>query len=210
MPPNTQPGSYTLVKSDAGRLVDINSSNSATVTIPAQSSVAWERDATVLVRQKGTGKVTISGASGVTVSGAADTLATRQAQSVLTLLRLSVNNWLVYGDLDVPGSDASPAINEQTGTSYTLVLADQGKLIRLTNGSAITLTVPPNSSVAFPLGTQIMFEQGGAGQVTVTAGSGVTLNAANSEVVTTAQYAVGGIMKVAQDTWVAVGDLTTV
>lgn len=100
-------------------------------------------------------------------------------------------------------------INEQTSTSYTLVLADGGKLVRLTNASAITLTIPPASSVDFPIGTQIMLQQGGAGQVTIAAGSGVTLNAASSEVVTVAQYSVAGVMKTASDTWVALGDLTT-
>src|SRR5690242_10244351 len=69
-------------------------------------------------------------------------------------------------------------INSQTGTSYTLVLTDAGKDVKCTNASDITLTVPPNSSVAFPVGTWLLFSQGGAGTVTATAGFGVTLNAA--------------------------------
>lgn len=91
-------------------------------------------------------------------------------------------------------------INDQTGTTYTLVLADAGKDVRCTNASAIALTVPLNSSVAFPIGTMIPFSQGGAGAVTATAASGVTVNAANGSA-TTAQYDARVLEKVGTDTW---------
>ena len=96
--------------------------------------------------------------------------------------------------------------NAQTGTSYTLVLTDAAKLVTLTNAAAITLTVPPNSSVAFPTGTQILLYQGGAGQVTVTAGAGVTLQAQGTKVKTFGQYALAGLVKVATDEWVVFGN----
>jgi hypothetical protein len=91
-------------------------------------------------------------------------------------------------------------INAQTGTSYTLTLADAGKDVKCTNDSDITLTVPPSTSVAFPVGTWLLFSQGGAGTVTATAGSGVTLNQANGSA-TTAQYDVRGLEKISTDTW---------
>lgn len=99
------------------------------------------------------------------------------------------------------------AINAQTGTSYTTVLADDGKLVTCDNGSAIALTIPPNSSVAYGIGTQINIMQLGAGQVTVTAGAGVTLRSAGSKLKTSAQYAVVTCAKIATDTWVVVGNL---
>jgi hypothetical protein len=68
------------------------------------------------------------------------------------------------------------AINAQTGTTYTTVLADDGKLVTCDNASPIALTIPPASSVAYGIGTQINIMQLGAGQVTITAGAGVTLN----------------------------------
>ena len=68
------------------------------------------------------------------------------------------------------------AENAQTGTSYTLVLADAGKLVTMNNASANVLTIPANASVAFPIGTVINVEQLGAGVTSITAGSGVTLN----------------------------------
>jgi len=99
--------------------------------------------------------------------------------------------------------------NAQTGTSYTLVLTDVAKVISLTNAAAITLTVPPNSSVAFPTGTQLLLYQGGAGQVTITAGAGVTIRSQDSKLKMYGQYAVAGILKIGTDEWVAFGNLST-
>ena len=67
-------------------------------------------------------------------------------------------------------------INAQTGTAYTLVAGDRGKLVTMYNASASTCTVPPNSSVAFVIGTQIQVVQWGDGELTMVAGSGVTLS----------------------------------
>lgn len=97
--------------------------------------------------------------------------------------------------------------NAQTGTTYTLVLADEGKLVTLSNASAITLTVPPNSSVAFDVGTYIDLAQIGAGQVTVAQGSGVTVNATPG-LKFRAQYAGATLRKTATDTWLLFGDLS--
>lgn len=99
-------------------------------------------------------------------------------------------------------------INSQTLTSYTPVLSDAGKMIDFSNASAITLTVPPNSSVAFPVGTQINLLQSGAGQVTVAAGAGVTINA-NPGLKLNGQWASATLVKRATDTWVLIGNLTT-
>jgi hypothetical protein len=102
-------------------------------------------------------------------------------------------------DVTIPSKELV-GVNDQTGTSYTLVLADAGKDVRCTNASAITLTVPPNSSVAFPIGTLIPFSQGGAGAVTATAGTGVTVNNANGAA-TTEQYDARVLEKTDTDTW---------
>jgi hypothetical protein len=96
--------------------------------------------------------------------------------------------------------------NAQTGTAYTLVLADAGKLVELNNASAITVTIPLASSVQFPIGTQINLLQTGAGQVTVAAG-GTTLNATPG-LKLRAQWSSATLIKRAGDTWVLVGDLS--
>jgi hypothetical protein len=103
---------------------------------------------------------------------------------------------------------AMVAINAQTGTSYTTVLGDDGKLITADNASAITVTIPPNGTVAYGIGTQINIMQLGAGQVTITPGAAVTIRSAGSKLKTSAQYAVATVVKIASDTWVAVGNLT--
>ena len=80
------------------------------------------------------------------------------------------------------------AINAQTGTTYTLVLADDGKMVTCSNAGAITVTVPTNASVAYPTGTQILIVQKGAGQVTIEGDSGVTVSSLGGEDTTIDQY----------------------
>lgn len=99
--------------------------------------------------------------------------------------------------------------NESVQTaSYTLVAGDAGKLVTMSNASANNLTVPPNSSVAFATGTRIDVIQKGAGQTTLVAGSGVTINAKGSALKLSGQYAGCSLIKYGTDTWFAVGDLT--
>ena len=102
---------------------------------------------------------------------------------------------------------AMVAINAQTGTTYSVVLSDDGKLVTCDNASSIALTIVPNSTVAFGIGTQINVMQLSTGTVTITAGAGVTLRSAGSKLKTDAQYAVATCLKIASDTWVVVGNL---
>lgn len=99
------------------------------------------------------------------------------------------------------------ATNAQSGTTYTLVLGDAGKIVEIGNASAITLTIPTNASVAYPVGTQITILQTGAGQITVAAPSGGTLNATPGTKLR-AQWSSATLLKRATDTWVLIGDLT--
>jgi len=126
-------------------------------------------------------------------------MATRQSFTAGQVLTAAQQNALATAQI---------ALNAQTGTSYTAVLADDGDLVTLDNGSAITFTIPPSSSVNFGIGTQINIMQLGAGQVTITPGAGVTIRSANSRLKTTAQYSVATCVKIATDTWVAVGSLS--
>ena len=97
--------------------------------------------------------------------------------------------------------------NAQSGTTYTLVLGDAGKIVEIGNASSITLTIPTNASVAYPVGTQITILQTGAGQITVAAPSGGTLNATPGTKLR-AQWSSATLLKRATDTWVLIGDLT--
>ena len=90
-------------------------------------------------------------------------------------------------------------INAQTGTAYTLVLSDRGKLVTMSNAAASTLTVPPNSSVAFSTGTEVEVANIGTGPVTLTPGAGVTL-LGNIQILPL--NASARLVKTATDTWV--------
>ncbi len=99
-------------------------------------------------------------------------------------------------------------LNDQTGTSYTPVLADQYQvLITRSNASASTLTIPTNASVAFPVGTVITVLNKGAGAVTISGASGVTVLSAGataaSPVLNQSKSCV--LMQVSANTWYVVG-----
>ena len=126
-------------------------------------------------------------------------MATRQVFTASQVLTAAEQNAL---------ATAMIAINAQTGTTYTTVLADDGKLITCLNASAISVTIPPNSSVAYGIGTQLNFAQLGAGQVTLVAGAGVTLNSAGAKLKLSAQYAVATCVKTDTNTWFVVGNLS--
>lgn len=103
----------------------------------------------------------------------------------------------------------SPVINLATNAqtaSYTLVLSDASKIVEILVASANTITVPLNSSVAFPTGTQIIILQTGAGQTTIAGASGVTLNGTPG-LKLRAQWSSATLIKRGTDTWVAIGDL---
>lgn len=99
------------------------------------------------------------------------------------------------------------AIRAVTTASSTAVLADDGKLVTMSNASANTFTIPPNSSVAFGIGTQINIAQLGVGQTTIVAGAGVTLNSAGGKLKLDSQYALCTCVKFDTNEWFVVGNL---
>jgi hypothetical protein len=121
----------------------------------------------------------------------------------------TVKHVLTSDDLNAfeAGLNQTLPFNAQVGTTYTLALTDAGDVVTLTNGSAITVTVPLNSSVAFPIGTQITLAQMGAGQVTVAGAVGVTVYSADSFLSLRTQYSSGTLIKTATNTWLLIGDL---
>lgn len=90
--------------------------------------------------------------------------------------------------------------------SATLAMGDADQTIRSTTATASTFTVPPNSAVAFPVGTVINLVRQGAGTLTIAAGSGVTVNAPS--LTARAQYSLITLWQYAANTWLLSGDLT--
>lgn len=91
--------------------------------------------------------------------------------------------------------------NLQTGTSYTLLLSDAGKIIEMNNASANTLTIPANSSVAFPVDTRIDVIQYGAGQTTIAINTDTLTGNTNVP----ARYDKVTLWKRATTEWVVIG-----
>ena len=104
------------------------------------------------------------------------------------------------------GGGGVPDMVTESTTSRTLVLTDAGAYIRTTNIGATTITVPPNSSVAFAVGTSVIVRQAAAGKVTVAAGSGVTINTPETLAARTEGSSIA-LTKVAADEWDLTGDL---
>lgn len=107
-----------------------------------------------------------------------------------------------------PIATATVLINTQTGTTFAPALTDAGRLITLNNASAIAVTIAADATTDFPVGTQLLLMQLGAGQVTVSGAVGVTVISRNGTK-TAGQYALISLIKVAANQWVVGGDATT-
>jgi hypothetical protein len=125
--------------------------------------------------------------------------------SGVTLTGTLTNRLVGSGDITIAatgggGGATELSINSQTGTSYTLATTDASNtLIRMNNAAAITLNLPLNSSVSIAVGSVISVEQQGAGIVTVTPLSTVTINTTARK--TWGQNAVIQLIKVGTDVW---------
>lgn len=112
----------------------------------------------------------------------------------------------------VDASFAQLTLRAVTTTSDTFVLADlRNKLVTYSNAAAIAVTIPLNSSVAFPTGTSINIAQTGAGQVTISGASGVTVRSTGATATTPktrAQYSAITCVKIATDEWLCLGDIS--
>lgn len=107
-----------------------------------------------------------------------------------------------------PPEPAPTALSINTKTaSYTLILDDGiNTLVRMNVASANDLTVPTNASVAFPIGTVIQIRQSNAGQTTVVASGGVTINTPET-LKLRKQHSSAALIKVGTDEWDLTGDL---
>lgn len=187
---NHQTGTaYTLRASDENLTVLADNASPFTLTIPTDASATIAVGAKFPYTQYGAGALTIAAQSGVTVhsangmgvvarydGGVAEKIGANEWQLWNGPLLATVATSGSYADLTgkptIPGVTAS---NEQTGTSYVLVASDASKQVRVTNASAISVTIPASSTTALPLYTPIPVIQGGAGKITILGASGVTL-----------------------------------
>ena len=175
-----------------------------TVTLP---------DNTVALGTKTTGDYVSSlvAGTGVTLSnntGESATPTIAIGQAVGTASNVQFNNITATGTVTITGETIiGPATIVNKTAGYTLALADQGKIVEMNIGSAVQVTVPPNTDVAFPIGTQINVMQYGAGKVQVAQGAGVVVRGTPG-LYLRAQYSSATLIKRATDEWYLIGDLS--
>lgn len=137
-----------------------------------------------------------------------DTTITSVRRSSTKLTFQPSTGTLSVTELRVAGLATSLQVENVQSSSYTCVLSDAGKVVVMDNTSSATITIPPNSSVAYPVGTVISIARINSGTVALTAGSGVTLtgNTATGAMATTEQLF---CRKRSTDTWFVVHALVT-
>jgi hypothetical protein len=118
----------------------------------------------------------------------------------------SVSEELIDANAFSPVPQFSLPINSVAISAYTLALSDAYGLINATTG--MTITVPPNSTAAFATGSKVLLYRSAVSGVAITAGAGVTINAAGAASNLSSQHSVASIMKLGTDNWVLSGDIS--
>ena len=140
----------------------------------------------------------------------------------LTDSNASANTMLVGSGASTTSWTASPTVTgtftagvavgqavdlDRKTADYTLALTDAGKVIEINSGSSENVTIPPNSSVAFPIGTQIVIVRLGAGAVVIVEGSGVTTRSDGDKNKIKSQYSSCVLIKHETNEWYILGNL---
>lgn len=186
---------------------------SGTVTVSIDTAVTTDLSTAQTLTNKNLTSGTNTFPSSLATLTGTQTLTNKDLSSATNTLSTSVvtltgTQTLTNKTLTAPVIDL--AINAQTGTTYTFVLADDGKFVTASNASAITVTIPPASSVAYATGAQLNIIQKGAGQVTFAAGSGVTIRSTGATAAAPklrAQYSSATAIYEGSDVWYVIGDV---
>lgn len=112
-------------------------------------------------------------------------------------------NWLL-----IPDSSAILTPNVQTTAgagAYTLQLSDSNRLVSMQNALAQTVTIPLAPTINFPIGSEILVEQGLAGQTDIVGDVGVTLNSFSGFTAFAGQYTTIRLIHKALNVWLLVG-----
>ena len=108
-----------------------------------------------------------------------------------------------------PGKNRSINDIHENTDDYTLTLTDQNDLVKMTKSVAVTLTVPKNSSVAFPIRTEINIVQSGDGQVTISPVDGDVTIHGTPGLKLRDKWSLVTLIKIDTNEWIATGDLAS-
>lgn len=178
-----------------------------TEILAAPSAINFVGAGVTVTDEDGVATVTIPGALSVAVEDEGSTVLTAAAR--LNFVGAGVTATDAGGGeitVTIPGASLPPLTINSQASDYTLVLGDAGAYIRMTSASANELEVPENSSVAFPVGTVIQVRQAGAGQTSIVAAAGVTINTAET-LLLRKQGSTAALIKVGTNSWDLTGDL---
>ncbi len=153
------------------------------------------------VANAGTSRTNLGLGTAATTASTAYATSAQGATADTALQSVSAGE-LTDGDFDgtaILGFDCT--LNDQTGTTYTILASDAGKVITCNNGSAVTVTVPASLGAGFTCSVV----QKGAGQVTFVASS-TTINNRQSHTKIAGQHGVATLVSTASDVFVLAGD----
>ena len=139
-------------------------------------------------------------------------LLTSQANNDLLVYESSTNLWKNKTFAAIFGGTPSVKLittNRQTGTSYPLVLSDADKLVEMNNSNQNEIVIPLNSSVAFPIGTQILVAQYGSGQTVISPATGVDVRSNGNKRKLNTRYSGATLIKIGTNEWYLFGDIVT-
>ena len=147
---------------------------------------------------------------------AGDNMLWDASEEKLVITGTNGQNSLEVADGDVSITDALTVTGTTTTylnvitdstTTRTPALTDASAYILTTHGTGITVTLPQDSAVAFPTGSQIVFERNGAGTMTFAAGTGATVNSKGGTLTCADRYTTVAAVKIAADTWTIFGNI---
>lgn len=198
---------------DANKYFRGATNSDITLTIPAQESVNFQNGTEIAIEQSAAGKILIVSSGNASVSPPIGFLAkTRAVNSVIRIKKISDYNWIVEGDLEVDSENyvapGSPVKTVTSDRSLRLTDCSSTLLMNRNSADALTITIPSQSSVAFPNSAEVIAIQFGSSPVQIAAASGVTLYKMPSYNAKVAgQYGRVVLKRIAEDVWLLSGEL---
>jgi hypothetical protein len=191
---------------EAARNSAITSPQEGQFAFTKDTNSTWYYDGAAWVASGASGDVTgVTAGNGISVTSPTGPVPTVAIDTSVTVDKTTAQT-LTNKTLTAPLINL--AFNAQTGTTYTLVAADSGKLVTTSNASAVTVTVPPS---VFAAGEQINVQSIGVGLTSFAQGAGVTITstgASASAPILRARYSAATIICTASNVFTIVGDLS--